>query len=110
MDSKLGQPTESSRFLCLVLGGGGGKGLFPLTRDRATPAMPLAGNFRVVDVPISNCISSGFRQIYVLTQFNSVSLHRHVEDAYTFDQFSDGFVEIRAAQQTFTDSSWYQGT
>jgi glucose-1-phosphate adenylyltransferase len=110
MGSMLGQAMNPSPVLCIVLGGGASKGLFPLTRDRATPAVPLAGTYRLVDVPLSNCINSGFRRIYVLTQFNSVSLHRHVSDAYKFDQFSDGFVEIRAAQQTFTDASWYQGT
>lgn len=110
MGSMLGQAINPSPILCIVLGGGASKGLFPLTRDRATPAVPLAGTYRLVDVPLSNCINSGLRRIYVLTQFNSVSLHRHVSDAYKFDQFSDGFVEIRAAQQTFTDTSWYQGT
>src|SRR5690242_10755036 len=104
------QLIHPSRVLCVIMGGGPGKGLFPLTRDRATPAVPLAGHYRLVDVPISNCISSGFQRIYVLTQFNSASLHRHVAQAYKFDQFSDAFIEIRAAQLTPTDSSWYQGT
>jgi glucose-1-phosphate adenylyltransferase len=110
MDTRTLQSADSNRVICVIMGGGSGQGLFPLTRDRATPAVPLAGNYRLVDVPISNCINSGLRQVYVLTQFNSASLHRHVSEAYKFDQFSDGFVEIRAAQQTFTDSSWYQGT
>lgn len=110
MDSRMRQSIDPSKVLCIVMGGGGGKGLFPLTRDRATAAVPLAGNYRLVDIPISNCINSGFRQVYILTQFNSASLHRHVAQAYKFDQFGDGFVEIRAAQQTFSDSSWYQGT
>jgi glucose-1-phosphate adenylyltransferase len=110
MDTRTRQPIDPNKVICVILGGGSGKGLYPLTRDRATPAVPMAGNYRLVDVPISNCINSAFRQIYVLTQFNSASLHRHVSEAYKFDQFSDGFVEIRAAQQTLTDCSWYQGT
>lgn len=99
-----------NNVLCIVLGGGGGKGLYPLTRDRATAAVPLAAHYRLVDIPLSSCINSGIHQIYILTQFNSVSLHRHVAEAYKFDQFSHGFVEILAAQQTPSDSSWYRGT
>ena len=72
--------------------------------------MPLAGKYRLVDIPISNCINSGFRRIYILTQFNSTSLHSHISRTYKFDQFSSGFVEILAAQQTLTDTSWYEGT
>lgn len=106
----LKQSLNVSNVLCVIMGGGQGKRLFPLTRDRAKPAVPLAGKYRLVDVPISNCINSGFRRIYVLTQFNSASLHRHIAQAYTFDQFSAGFVEILAAEQTLSDSSWYQGT
>jgi glucose-1-phosphate adenylyltransferase len=92
------------------MGGGQGKRLFPLTRERAKPAVPLAGKYRLVDIPISNCINSGFRRIYVLTQFNSTSLHRHISGTYKFDLFSSGFVEMLAAQQTLTDTSWYEGT
>jgi glucose-1-phosphate adenylyltransferase len=92
------------------MGGGQGTRLFPLTKDRAKPAVPLAGKYRLVDIPISNCINSGFRRIYVLTQFNSTSLHGHISRTYKFDQFSSGFVEILAAQQTFTNTSWYEGT
>ncbi len=92
------------------MGGGQGKRLFPLTRDRAKPAVPLGGKYRLVDVPISNCINSGFRRTYILTQFNSASLHRHLSLSYKFDHFSSGFVEILAAEQTYSDSSWYQGT
>jgi glucose-1-phosphate adenylyltransferase len=110
MDTTTSQPVDPGSVICVIMGGDKGQGLFPLTRDRATPAVPLAGNYRLVDVPISNCINSGLRQIYVLTQFNSVSLHRHVSQAYKFDHFGAGFVEIRAAQQTLTDTSWYQGT
>jgi len=92
------------------MGGGQGSRLFPLTKERAKPAVPLAGKYRLVDIPISNCINSGFRRIYVLTQFNSTSLHRHLSWSYKFDHFSGGFVEVLAAQQTFADASWYQGT
>jgi glucose-1-phosphate adenylyltransferase len=94
----------------LVLGGGRGARLYPLTRYRSKPAVPLAGKYRLIDIPISNCINSGLRRIYVLTQFMSVSLHRHIRTSYWFDQFSGGFVEILAAQQTLDDSHWYQGT
>ncbi len=92
------------------MGGGQGTRLFPLTKERAKPAVPLAGKYRLVDIPISNCINSGLRRIYILTQFNSASLHRHISQSYKFDHFSGGFVEILAAEQTFTDTSWYQGT
>jgi glucose-1-phosphate adenylyltransferase len=92
------------------MGGGQGTRLFPLTKERAKPAVPLAGKYRIVDIPISNCINSGFRRIYVLTQFNSTSLHSHISRTYKFDQFSAGFVEILAAQQTFNNTSWYEGT
>lgn len=92
------------------MGGGQGTRLFPLTKERAKPAVPLAGKYRLVDIPISNCINSGFRRIYILTQFNSTSLHGHISRTYKFDQFSSGFVEILAAQQTFTNTSWYEGT
>jgi len=104
------QSLNTSDVLCVILGGGQGTRLFPLTKDRAKPAVPLAGKYRLVDVPISTCINSGFRRIYVLTQFNSTSLHRHISQSYKFDQFSGGFVEILAAQQTFSDTSWYEGT
>jgi glucose-1-phosphate adenylyltransferase len=98
------------KVLALVLGGGRGTRLFPLTRDRSKPAVPLAGKYRIIDVPLSNCINSGVQRIYVLTQFNSVSLHRHIRRTYSFDHFSGGFVEILAAQQTLGASTWYQGT
>jgi len=104
------QSLNTSNVLCVIMGGGQGTRLFPLTKDRAKPAVPLAGKYRLVDVPISTCINSGFRRIYVLTQFNSTSLHRHISQSYKFDQFSSGFVEILAAQQTFSDTSWYEGT
>src|SRR5437667_3447752 len=92
------------------MGGGAGTRLFPLTKDRAKPAVPLAGKYRIVDVPISNCLNSGLRSIYVLTQFNSMSLHRHIGASYKFDNFSRSFIEILAAQQTPEGSHWYQGT
>ncbi len=99
------------RVLALVLGGGRGTRLYPLTRDRSKPAVPLGGKYRIIDVPLSNCINSGVQRIYVLTQFNSVSLHRHIRRTYTFDPFSGGFVEILAAQQTLDAGvGWYQGT
>ena len=96
--------------LTLVLGGGRGTRLYPLTSVRSKPAVPLAGKYRLIDIPISNCINSGLKQIYVLTQFNSTSLHRHIRRTYSFDSFGGGFVEILAAQQTNEDSNWYQGT
>ncbi|MSU22083.1 MAG: glucose-1-phosphate adenylyltransferase [Pedosphaera sp.] len=92
------------------MGGGQGTRLFPLTRERSKPAVPLAGKYRLVDIPISNCINSGLKRVYLLTQFNSASLHRHISQSYKFDHFSGGFVEILAAEQTFTNTSWYQGT
>jgi len=108
--SRTRQSLNTSNVLCVIMGGGQGTRLFPLTKDRAKPAVPLAGKYRLVDIPISNCINSGFRRIYVLTQFNSTSLHGHISRTYKFDQFSSGFVEILAAQQTFTNTSWYEGT
>ncbi len=101
---------DPDRVLGIIMGGGQGTRLFPLTRERAKPAVPLAGKYRLVDIPISNCINSGVRRIYLLTQFLSASLHRHVYGSFKFDSFSRGFVEILAAEQTATDESWYQGT
>jgi glucose-1-phosphate adenylyltransferase len=92
------------------MGGGQGTRLFPLTRERAKPAVPLVGKYRLVDIPISNCINSGLQRIYLLTQFNSASLHRHISQSFKFDHFSAGFVELLAAEQTFSSTSWYQGT
>ena len=95
----------------LVLGGGRGTRLHPLTKYRSKPAVPLAGKYRLIDIPLSNCINSGLRRIYVLTQFLSVSLHRHIRQTYRFDAFTDGYVEILAAQQTPDKSTdWYEGT
>jgi glucose-1-phosphate adenylyltransferase len=101
---------NTSSVLSIIMGGGAGTRLFPLTKERAKPAVPLAGKYRLVDIPISNCINSDLKRIYLLTQFNSASLHRHISQSYKFDQFSSGFVEVLAAEQTFADTSWYQGT
>ncbi len=94
----------------LVLGGGQGTRLYPLTKYRSKPAVPVAGKYRLIDIPLSNCINSGLNRCYVLTQFNSVSLHRHIRSTYTFDPFDGGFVEVLAAQQTLDNADWYQGT
>lgn len=100
----------TNQTLAVIMGGGQGTRLFPLTRERAKPAVPLAGKYRLVDIPISNCINSGVLRMYLLTQFNSASLHRHVSQSYKFDHFSNGFVEVLAAEQSFSSTSWYQGT
>jgi glucose-1-phosphate adenylyltransferase len=104
------QSLNTSNVLSVIMGGGQGTRLFPLTKERAKPAVPLAGKYRLVDIPISNCINSGLRRVYLLTMFNSASLHKHISQSYKFDHFSGGFVEILAAEQTYTDTSWYQGT
>ena len=96
--------------LAIIMGGGPGSRLFPLTHNRSKPAVPLAAKCRIVDIPISNCINSGIQKMYVLTQYNSESLNRHVTSAYRFDHFGDNFVHILAAQQTPGDDKWYQGT
>ncbi len=96
--------------LSLILGGGRGTRLYPLTQLRSKPAVPVAGKYRLIDIPISNCINSGMNRIHVLTQFLSVSLHRHIANTYKFDPFSKGFVEVLAAQQTNEAADWYQGT
>jgi glucose-1-phosphate adenylyltransferase len=105
-----GTTIDMTDVLGLILGGGVGTRLFPLTKLRAKPAVPVAGKYRLVDIPISNCINSGIRKICVLTQFNSVSLHRHITQTYKFDRFSGGFVQILAAEQTPESTDWYQGT
>ena len=96
--------------LSLILGGGRGERLFPLTKLRSKPAVPVAGKYRLIDIPISNCLNSGMNRIYILTQFMSVSLHRHISNTYKFDMFGNSFVEVLAAQQTIEGSNWYQGT
>lgn len=97
-------------ILGIIMGGGRGSRLYPLTRDRAKPAVPIAGKYRLIDIPISNCINSGIHHIAVLTQFNSVSLHRHITQTYNFDAFHRGWVQIWAAEQRFSSEAWYQGT
>ncbi len=96
--------------LALILGGGRGTRLFPLTHLRSKPAVPIGGKYRLIDVPISNCLHADIRRIYVLTQFNSASLNRHIAETYRMDLFSRGFVEILAAEQTPDNPNWFQGT
>ena len=98
------------RIVCVIMGGGRGTRLRPLTQQRCKPAVPLAGKYRLVDIPISNCLNSGLNQIYVLTQFNTASLHRHIQESYKFDPFGGGFVDILSAEQTEYGDTWYQGT
>lgn len=97
-------------LIAIILGGGQGARLYPLTKHRSKPAVPLAGKYRLIDIPISNCLNSGIRKIFVLTQFNSESLNRHMAQTYHFDMFSEGFVDILAAEQTFESRDWFQGT
>jgi len=99
-----------NEVLGVIMGGGRGQRIYPLTRDRSKPAVPIAGKYRLIDVPISNCINSGISRIAVLTQFNSVSLHRHIARTYVFDPFHRGWVQILAAEQTPSSDTWYQGT
>ena len=100
----------SPRVLAVIMGGGRGTRLSPLTQERCKPAVPLAGKYRLVDIPISNCVNSGINQIFVLTQFNTASLHRHIQGTYHFDPFGGGSVDILAAEQTEKSLHWYQGT
>jgi glucose-1-phosphate adenylyltransferase len=99
-----------THVLSIILAGGAGKRLFPLTKDRSKPAVPLGGKYRLIDVPISNCLNSGLKKIFVLTQFNSASLNRHIVNTYRFDPFAEGFIEVLAAEQTMTNANWFQGT
>lgn len=101
---------SNPKLLAVILGGGAGSRLFPLTRDRSKPAVPLGGKYRLVDVPISNCINSDVIRMFVLTQYNSASLNRHIATTYRFSPFADGFVEILAAEQTPESGQWFQGT
>jgi glucose-1-phosphate adenylyltransferase len=103
-------PDMNSDTLAIILGGGQGSRLFPLTATRSKPAVPIGGRYRLIDVPISNCLHADIRRIYVLTQFNSASLNRHISKTYQLDRFSGGFVEILAAEQTPDNPNWYQGT
>jgi glucose-1-phosphate adenylyltransferase len=102
--------TTQKRVLAVIMGGGRGTRLAPLTNERCKPAVPLAGKYRLVDIPISNCINSEINRIFLLTQFNTASLHRHVQGAYQFDPFGGGFVDILSAEQTEKSFDWYQGT
>src|SRR5947209_6308947 len=103
-------PAIMESVLSLILGGGRGTRLYPLTMLRSKPAVPIAGKYRLIDIPISNCINGGCNRIYILTQFLSVSLHRHIANTYKFDPFSRGFAELLPAQQTNEATDWYQGT
>ena len=101
---------ENENVVAVILGGGAGSRLFPLTRERSKPAVPLGGKYRLIDVPVSNCINSNISQIFVLTQYNSASLNRHISQTYRFSSFSTGFVEILAAEQRRDSPDWFQGT
>jgi glucose-1-phosphate adenylyltransferase len=102
--------SQYENVVAVILGGGAGTRLFPLTKERAKPAVPLGGKYRLIDVPVSNCINSGITQIFVLTQFNSASLNRHIARTYRFSSFSTGFVEVLAAEQRIDSPEWFQGT
>ncbi len=101
---------ESKRVLSVIMGGGRGTRLFPLTKERCKPAVPLAGKYRLVDIPISNCLNSGYNRIFVLSQFLTASLHRHIQKSYQFDPFGGGFIDILSAEQTEKSNAWYEGT
>ncbi len=101
---------QTENVIAVILGGGAGSRLFPLTKERAKPAVPLGGKYRLIDVPISNCINSNITQIFILTQYNSASLNRHISRTYRFSSFSTGFVEVLAAEQTKDNPEWFQGT
>jgi glucose-1-phosphate adenylyltransferase len=98
------------KIISLILGGGAGSRLYPLTSQRSKPAVPIGGKYRLIDIPISNCLNSGLRRMFVVTQFNSASLNQHIKNTYNFDVFSRGFVDILAAEQTPTSNDWFQGT
>ena len=100
----------TKKVLAIILGGGQGSRLYPLTESRSKPAVPIAGKFRLVDIPISNCINSEIKRMYVLTQFNSASLNRHIKNTYHFSFFSKAFVDVLAAEQTPMSDNWFQGT
>src|SRR5450432_4553263 len=100
----------SKSLIAVILGGGAGSRLYPLTASRSKPAVPIAGKYRLIDIPISNCINAGIRRIFVLTQFNSESLNQHISRTYKFDIFSEAFVSILAAEQTEEGDHWFQGT
>lgn len=98
------------KTICLILGGGAGTRLYPLTKDRSKPAVPIGGKYRLIDIPISNCLNAGLFRIFVLTQYNSASLNKHIKNSFHFDNFSNGFVDILAAEQTSNNMDWFQGT
>ncbi len=98
------------KMICLILGGGAGSRLFPLTERRSKPAVPIGGKYRLIDIPISNCINSGVKRMFVVTQYNSASLNAHIKNSYNFDVFTRGFVDILAAEQTPGSLDWFQGT
>ena len=106
------KPVKSvvQKTICLILGGGAGTRLYPLTKDRSKPAVPIGGKYRLIDIPISNCLNSGLYRIFVLTQYNSASLNKHIKNSFHFDNFSNGFVDILAAEQTSNNMEWFQGT
>ena len=103
-------PVNPNNTIAVILGGGVGSRLFPLTGHRSKPAVPIAGKFRLIDIPISNCLNSGIQRMFVLTQYNSASLNRHIKNAFRFDKFSRGFVDILAAEQRMGSMEWFQGT
>jgi glucose-1-phosphate adenylyltransferase len=103
-------PIAAKEVLCVILGGGRGTRLYPLTKERCKPAAPLFGKYRLIDIPVSNCLNSGFNRIYVLTQFLSESLNKHISRTYKMDPFSRGFIEVIAAEQSMEDTDWFQGT
>src|SRR6478735_4218639 len=96
--------------IAIILGGGQGSRLYPLTAKRSKPAVPIAGKYRLVDIPLSNCINSNISRMFVLTQFNSASLNRHIKNTYHFSSFSSAFVDLLAAEQTISNKNWFQGT
>lgn len=98
------------KTICLILGGGAGTRLYPLTKDRSKPAVPVGGKYRLIDIPISNCLNAGLYRIFVLTQYNSASLNKHIKNSFHFDHYSNGFVDILAAEQTSGNMDWFQGT
>src|SRR5260370_35570236 len=100
----------AEKVLALILGGGAGQRLYPLTKQRAKPAVPLGGKYRLIDIPVSNCINSDIHRIFILTQYNSASLNRHISRTYRFSRFTNGFVEVLAPENTPAHPGWFQGT
>src|SRR5688572_6491875 len=99
-----------SHVVSSILAGGAGTRLFPVTQERSKPAVPLGGQYRLIDIAISNCLNSGLKRIFALTQFNSASLNRHITNSFQFDPFNEGFIEVLAAEQTMNNPEWFQGT